>query len=103
MLRKGDSLIGGLQIGVFADPNTAAAMFMDQIHHTSVGPNRRFGSELGAEAVGWWMRVNKDSVGFYCVEQYRSFNRRAPGGRRLDDGTAEEDPPWHSPYGSTGP
>jgi hypothetical protein len=69
MLRKGDSLIGGLQIGVFVDPNTAAGMFMDQIHHTSVGPNRRFGSELAAEAVGWW---NESQQGFGRILLRRS-------------------------------
>lgn len=53
-LRAGDCLIGGLQIGVFADPEAARQSFLDQIRHTSTGPNRSLRSALADEAVGWW-------------------------------------------------
>ena len=85
MLRKEDDLIGGLQIGVFADPNTAALMFVDQIHHTSVGPNWRFGSELGDEAVGWW-NGNRLGLGRILLRRSNvvaSINVLAPGAGKM--------------------
>jgi hypothetical protein len=60
-LKNGDYPVGSLQIGVFADPNAASRVFVEQITYTSMGPNKELGSELGDQAVGWW---NQSQQGF---------------------------------------
>lgn len=54
-LKKANYSVGRLQIGVFADPNAAAQVFVEQITYTSMGPNKKLGPELGDQAVGWWL------------------------------------------------
>ena len=58
-LKKANYSVGRLQIGVFADPNAAAQVFMEQITYTSMGPNKKLGPELGDHAVGWWVPSQK--------------------------------------------
>lgn len=45
--------VGGVQLGVFEDPNSALKIFQDHLLHTSVGPSTDLSAELGTRAVAW--------------------------------------------------
>jgi hypothetical protein len=48
--------VGGVQLGVFPDPDTASKIFKDHLRHTSMGPDKDLTPELGERALRWSFR-----------------------------------------------
>lgn len=53
ILIKGKKQIGSVQLGVYADRQSALDAFKEHLRFTSVGPDRNLGKSVGEKAVGW--------------------------------------------------